>query len=94
VIRAFRVCEALFAQYPQSARGLDDRTWSMFVTGGDSRLYDLVRHSFHGRRVFFRLPRDAYRRGAVPDLVRADDDGLWYCRDPHACTDRAAAARW
>jgi hypothetical protein len=41
-----------------------------------------------------RLPRAAFRRGAMPDLVRADDDGLWYCRDPRACADRATAARW
>jgi hypothetical protein len=41
-----------------------------------------------------RLTRAAYRSGAVPDLVRADDDGLWYCRDPHACAGRAAAVRW
>ena len=47
-----------------------------------------------GRTGTIRLPRAAYRSGAAPDLVRADDDGLWYCRDPHACADRATAVRW
>jgi hypothetical protein len=47
-----------------------------------------------GRTGTIRLPRAAYRSGAAPDLVRADDDGLWYCRDPHACADQATAVRW
>ncbi len=54
--RAFRACEALFAQYPQSARRMSGgQNRAMLVTGRGGRLYELVRYGSRGRRVFFRL---------------------------------------
>ncbi len=46
-----------------------------------------------GQAGWTRLSRAAYRRGAVPDLVRVDGDRRWYCRDPLACAERVEGIR-
>ncbi len=76
--KAFEACEALYAQYPQSARPLDDRDQTMPVSLG-GQPYDLVRHLFQGRRVIYRLYPAGASRGTeigCGDRVPAGLTGL------------------